>query len=124
MKKIQISDIYWMPACKSTNKKSTDEKLVITKVGIKFIYAKNERTDAGYKFTFESDGVLKLVNNMVSSKAYSEKLWEKQKLIIELDCITSEFKQEFLQINNSTDFKKYQELVNLMNRLSQEILKA
>lgn len=46
----------------------------------------------------------------------------RQKLIIELDNLTQKFKREFLQINNSTDFRKYQELVNEMNDLSQRIL--
>lgn len=123
MKNINIGDIYWMPARTYLDKKLTSTKLVITKVGKKFIYANKEGTKSEYKLTFESDGVLNLVNSMCSGKAYSEEIWKKQKLIIELDDLTKEFKQGFLQINDSTDFSKYQNLVNEMNELSQRILK-
>jgi hypothetical protein len=122
LKKINIGDIYWMPSNKPIDKKSIDIKLIVTKVGTKFIYANNEDTNWEYKFTFKSDGVLDLVNNMCSGQAYSEEQWEKQKLIIKLDKLTQKFKQEFSQINNSTDFKKYQKLVSEMNELSQKIL--
>ena len=111
MKNINIGDIYWMPARTYLDKKSTNTKLVITKVGKKFIYANKEGTNSEYKFTFECFG-----------KAYSEEIWKKQKLIIELDNLTKEFNQEFLQINDSTDFSKYQNLINEMNELSQRIL--
>ena len=124
MKKINVGDIYWMEAdkYKTSNKDSRDVKLIITKVGTKFIYANKEGANSEYKFTFKCDGVLDLVNNICSGKAYHEELWVRQKLIIELDNLTQKFKREFLQINNSTDFRKYQELVNEMNSLSQRIL--
>ena len=124
MKKINVGDIYWMEAdkYKTSNKDSRDVKLIITKVGTKFIYANKEGANSEYKFTFKCDGVLDLVNNICSGKAYHEELWVRQKLIIELDNLTQKFKREFLQINNSTDFRKYQELVNEMNDLSQRIL--
>jgi hypothetical protein len=122
MKNINKGDIYWMPSNKTMDKKSVDTKLVISKVGSKFIYAIREGSNSEYKFTFESEGVLDLVNNMVHNKAYSEELWKKQKLIIELDRLTQEFKQEFLQISNSTNFRKYQDLISKMNELSQRIL--
>lgn len=122
MKNINIGDIYWMPEEGYLDKKSTSTKLVITKIGKKFIYANKEGTKSEYRFTFESDGVLNLVNSMCSGKAYSEEIWKKQKLIIELDDLTKKFKQGFLQIDDSTDFSKYQNLVNEMNELSQRIL--
>ncbi len=124
MKKINVGDIYWMEAdkYKTSNKDSRDVKLIITKVGTKFIYANKEGANSEYKLTFKCDGVLDLVNNICSGKAYHEELWVRQKLIIELDNLTQKFKREFLQINNSTDFRKYQELVNEMNSLSQRIL--
>lgn len=122
MKTINKGDIYWMPSNKAIDKKSVDTKLVISKVGSKFIYAIREGSDSEYKFTFESEGVLDLVNRIGHNKAYSEELWKKQKLIIELNNLTQKFKQEFLQINNSTNFSKYQDLVSKMNELSQRIL--
>ena len=122
MKNINIGDIYWMPAQTYLSKKSTNTKLTITRVGTKFIYAVKEGTNSEYKFTFNSDGVLNLVSNMRSGKVYSEERWKKQKLIIELDHLTQKFKREFLQINDSVDFKKYQNLVNELNELSQRIL--
>jgi hypothetical protein len=59
---------------------------------------------------------------MVSNFAYSEEKWEKQKLIIELDLLTQKFRQEFMQVNGTTDFKRYQMFVDKMNILSQQIL--
>ena len=120
MNNIKLGDIYWMPASTYLNKRAKDTKVSISKIGSKFIYAKSSTTE--YKFTFESKGTLRLVNNMCSGKAYSEEQWEKQKLIIELNNLTQKFKQDFLQINNSTDFKKYQDLVRKMEDLSQRVL--
>jgi hypothetical protein len=37
LKKINIGDIYWMPSNKPIDKKSIDIKLIVTKVGTKFI---------------------------------------------------------------------------------------
>lgn len=119
---INIGDIYWMPSKKFVDKKSVDTKLVISKVGSKYIYANREDSNTEYTFTFESEGVLNLVNNMVHNKAYSEELWKKQKLIIELDTLTQKFNQDFLQVNSSTDFRKYQDYLDKMNNLSQRIL--
>jgi hypothetical protein len=119
---INLEDIYWMPASKSIDKKSENKQLIISKVGSKYVYATNVESDTEYQFTVESNGILKLVNNMVSNFAYSEEKWEKQKLIIELDLLTQKFRQEFLQVNGSTDFKRYQMFVDKMNILSQQIL--
>ncbi len=119
---INLEDIYWMPASKSIDKKSENKQLIISKVGSKYVYATNAGKDTEYQFTVESKGILKLVNNMVSNFAYSEEKWEKQKLIIELDLLTQKFRQEFLQVNGSTDFKRYQMFVDKMNILSQQIL--
>ena len=119
---INLEDIYWMPASKSIDKKSKNKQLIISKVGSKYVYATNVESDTEYQFTVESNGILKLVNNMVSNFAYSEEKWEKQKLIIELDLLTQKFRQEFLQVNGSTDFKRYQMFVDKMNILSQQIL--
>jgi len=119
---INLGDIYWMPASKSIDKKSENKQLIISKVGSKYVYATNVESDTEYQFTVESNGILKLVNNMVSNFAYSEEKWEKQKLIIELDLLTQKFRQEFLQVNGSTDFKRYQMFVDKMNILSQQIL--
>lgn len=119
---INIGDIYWMPANKRIDKKSENKKLVITKVGSKYVYAKKIGTDIEYQFTVQSNNTLRLVNDTVNTSAYSEEKWKKQKLIIELDLLTQEFRQEFLQINGSTDIKKYQMFVDKMNILSQQIL--
>jgi hypothetical protein len=119
---INIGDIYWMPANKSIDKKSKNKKLVITKVGSKYVYATNVGTNTEYKFTVQSDGILRLVNDMLHAVAYSQEKWEKQKLIIELDLLTQKFRQEFLQVNGTTDFKRYQMFVATMNILSQQIL--
>lgn len=122
MKNINIGDIYWMPAAKHLNKNSTDEKLVISKVGTKYIYTIKEKTNTEYQFTFESEGKLRLVNNMCSSTAYSEELWKKQKLIIELEELNKEIKLRFPQINSSTNFIEYHELISRMNEVTQRIL--
>ena len=119
---INIRDIYWMPANKSIDKKSENKQLVITKVGSKYIYAARVGTNTEYQFTVQSDGILRLVNDMLHAVAYSEEKWEKQKLIIELDLLTQKFRQEFLQVNGTTDFKRYQMFVDKMNILSQQIL--
>ena len=119
---INIGDIYWMPANKSIDKKSKNKQLVITKVGSKYIYATKVGTNTEYQFIVQSDGILRLVNDMLHAVAYSEKKWEKQKLIIELDLLTQKFRQEFLQVNGTTDFKRYQMFVDMMNILSQQIL--
>ena len=119
---INLEDIYWMPASKSIDKKSENKQLIISKVGSKYVYATNVESDTEYQFTVESNGILKLVNNMVSNFAYSEEKWEKQKLIIELDLLTQKFRQEFMQVNGATDFKRYQMFVDTMNILSQQIL--
>ena len=119
---INIRDIYWMPANKSIDKKSENKQLVITKVGSKYVYATKVGTNTEYQFTVQSDGILRLVNDMLHAVAYSEEKWEKQKLIIELDLLTQKFRQEFLQVNGSTDFKRYQMFVDTMNILSQQIL--
>ena len=119
---INIGDIYWMPANKSIDKKSENKQLVITKVGSKYIYATKVGTNTEYQFTVQSDGILRLVNDMLHAVAYSQEKWEKQKLIIELDLLTQKFRQEFLQVNGTTDFKRYQMFVDKMNILSQQIL--
>jgi hypothetical protein len=119
---INIGDIYWMPSNKSIDKKSENKQLVITKVGSKYIYATKVGTNTEYQFTVQSDGILRLVNDMLHAVAYSEEKWEKQKLIIELDLLTQKFRQEFLQVNGTTDFKRYQMFVDTMNILSQQIL--
>jgi hypothetical protein len=111
-----------MPANKSIDKKSENKQLVITKVGSKYIYATKVGTNTEYQFTVQSDGILRLVNDMLHAVAYSQEKWEKQKLIIELDLLTQKFRQEFLQVNGSTDFKRYQMFVDKMNILSQQIL--
>ena len=111
-----------MPASKYLDKKSVDTKLIVTKVGTKFIYAVKEGTQSEYKFTPESDSILTLVNNMVSSKAYSEDAWGRQKLIIELNQLTQEFKIKFLQINSCTDFMKYENMVSRMKEISEMII--
>lgn len=124
MKNINIGDIYWMPRLGHIDKKSQDTKLVVSKIGRKFIYAvKEEGSKAEYTFTFESEGVLDLVNDMVQNKAYSEKQWEKQKLIRELNNLSQKFRMEFSHIQNSTDFNKCQEYLSEMHKLAQEILK-
>ena len=123
MKNISVGDIYWMPAATYLNKRAKDEKVIITKVGTKFIYAKKEATTTEYKFTFENEGQLKLVNNMCSSTAYSEELWEKQKLIIELNQLTQEFKISFLQVHSHTDFIKYGDMISRMKQITDVILK-
>jgi hypothetical protein len=122
MKNINIGDIYWMPALTHIDKKSVDKKLTITKIGTKYIYAKgvNNRTD--YQFTVNSDGTLRLVNELVSNTAYPEFMWEKQKSIIELNKLTQKFKKEFTQINELTNFSQYQNYLNDMQRLNQRIL--
>ena len=119
---INIGDIYWMPSNKSIDKKSENKQLVITKVGSKYIYATKVGTNTEYQFTVQSDGILRLVNDMLHAVAYSQEKWEKQKLIIELDLLTQKFRQEFMQVNGTTDFKRYQMFVDKMNILSQQIL--
>ena len=124
MKNINIGDIYWMPRLGHIDKKSQDTKLVISRIGRKFIYAvKEEGSKAEYTFTFESEGVLDLVNDMVQNKAYSEKQWEKQKLIRELNNLSQKFRMEFSHIQDSTDFEKCREYLSEMHKLTQEILK-
>lgn len=123
MKNINIGDIYWMPRLGHIDKKSQDTKLIISRIGRKFIYAVKEGTNAEYTFTFESEGVLDLVNDMIHNKAYSEKQWEKQKLIRELNNLSQKFRMEFSHIQDSTDFEKYQEYLSEMHKLTQEILK-
>lgn len=81
-----------------------------------------EKTNTEYQFTFESEGKLRLVNNMCSSTAYSEELWKKQKLIIELEELNKEIKLRFPQINSSTNFIEYHELISRMNEVTQRIL--
>ena len=51
MKNISVGDVYWMPAATHLNKRAKDEKVIVTKVGSKFIYA-NKETGTEYKFTF------------------------------------------------------------------------
>lgn len=124
MKNIKVGDIYWMPRLGHIDKKSQDTKLVISRIGRKFIYAvKEEGSKAEYTFTFESEGVLDLVNDMVQNKAYSEKQWEKQKLIRELNNLSQKFRTEFSHIQDSTDFEKCREYLSEMHKLTQEILK-
>lgn len=124
MKNIKVGDIYWMPRLRHIDKKSQDTKLVISRIGRKFIYAvKEEGSKTEYTFTFESEGVLDLVNDIIHNKAYSEKQWEKQKLIRELDNLSQKFRMEFSHIQDSTDFEKCQEYLSEMNRISKEILK-
>lgn len=122
MRDIKIGDIYWMPAITYIDKKSKDTKLVVSKVGSKFIYAVKEGTHTECKFTPESDGVLRLVDAMSSNKAYSSELWNRQKLIFELDNLTQKFRQKFSQIDDTTNFKKYHEYIAQMQDLSQRIL--
>lgn len=124
MKNIKVGDIYWMPRLGYIDKKSQDTKLIISRIGRKFIYAvREEGSKTEYTFTFESEGVLDLVNDMIQNKAYSEKQWEKQKLIRELNNLSQRFRMEFSHIQNSTDFNKCQEYLSEMHKLAQEILK-
>lgn len=122
MKNISVGDVYWMPAATHLNKRAKDEKVIVTKVGSKFIYA-NKETGTEYKFTFESEGQLRLVNNMCSSTAYSEELWEKQKLIIELNQVMEEFRISFPQVSDRTDFTEYGNMVSRMKEITDVILK-
>ncbi|MFM6066998.1 MAG: hypothetical protein ACKPBB_09395 [Sphaerospermopsis kisseleviana] len=122
MRNIKVGDIYWMPAITYIDKKSKDTKLVISKVGSKFIYAVKESTGTECKFTADSEGVLRLVDAMSSNKAYSSELWNKQKLIIELNNLTQKFRQKFPQIDETTDFSKYHEYIAQMQNLAQRIL--
>ncbi|MFM6003291.1 MAG: hypothetical protein ACKPA7_07550, partial [Sphaerospermopsis kisseleviana] len=103
-------------------KKSKDTKLVISKVGSKFVYAVKEGTSTECKFTADSEGVLRLVDAMCSNKAYSLELWNKQKLIIELNNLTQQFRQKFPQLDETTDFSKYHEYIAQMQNLAQRIL--
>lgn len=123
MKNIKVGDIYWMPRLGYIDKKSQDTKLIISRIGRKFIYAVKEDTSAEYTFTFESEGVLDLVNDIIHNKAYSERQWEKQKLIRELDNLSQKFRIEFSHIQNSTDFNKCQEYLSQMHKLTQEIVR-
>lgn len=122
MKNISVGDVYWMPAATHLNKRAKDEKVIVTKVGSKFIYA-NKETGTEYKFTFESEGQLRLVNNMCSSTAYSQELWEKQKLIIELNQVMEEFRISFPQVSDRTDFTEYGNMVSRMKEITDVILK-
>ena len=112
-----------MPRLGYIDKKSQDTKLIISRIGRKFIYAVKEDTSAEYTFTFESEGVLDLVNDIIHNKAYSERQWEKQKLIRELDNLSQKFRIEFSHIQNSTDFNKCQEYLSQMHKLTQEIVR-
>lgn len=122
MKNISVGDVYWMPAATHLNKRAKDEKVIVTKVGSKFVYA-NKETGTEYKFTFESEGQLRLVNNMCSSTAYSQELWEKQKLIIELNQVMEEFRISFPQVSDRTDFTEYGNMVSRMKEITDVILK-
>lgn len=122
MKNISVGDVYWMPAATHLNKRAKDEKVIVTKVGSKFIYA-NKETGTEYRFTFESEGQLRLVNNMCSSTAYSQELWEKQKLIIELNQVMEEFRISFPQVSDRTDFTEYGNMVSRMKEITDVILK-
>ena len=67
----------------------------------------------------------KFINSLLKYKgtAYSEELWEKQKLIIELNQLTQEFKISFLQVDSHTDFIKYGDMVSRMKKITDVILK-
>ena len=64
-----------------------------------------------------------MVNNMCSSTAYSEELWEKQKLIIELNQVMEEFRISFPQVSDRTDFTEYGNMVSRMKEITDVILK-